>query len=34
EKEKASYICSYIADMTDAMAVEEHQKLFNISYRF
>ena len=34
DKEKASLICQYIADMTDATAVEEHQKLFNITYRF
>ena len=34
DKEKATHICTYIANMTDAMAVEEHQKLFNISYRF
>ncbi len=31
---KADYVCSYIANMTDALACEEHQKLFNISYRF
>jgi dGTP triphosphohydrolase len=34
DKDKATQICTYISDMTDAMAVEEHQKLFNISYRF
>ena len=34
KKEKADIICTYIANMTDAYAVEEHQKLFNISYRF
>lgn len=34
EKEKADVICTYIANMTDAFATEEHQKLFNISYRF
>ena len=34
EEQKASFICEYIANMTDAFAVEEHQKLFNISYRF
>lgn len=34
EKEKADIICTYIANMTDAFAVEEHQKLFNVSYRF
>ncbi len=34
EQQKASFICEYIANMTDATAVEEHQKLFNISYRF
>ena len=34
DREKASLICRYIADMTDAAAVEEHQKLFNITYRF
>jgi dGTPase len=34
DKDKAAQICTYIANMTDAMAVEEHQKLFNISYRF
>lgn len=34
DKDKANHICTYIANMTDAMAVEEHQKLFNISYRF
>lgn len=33
-KEKADIICTYIANMTDAFATEEHQKLFNISYRF
>ncbi len=32
--DKAECICGYIADMTDAFACEEHQKLFNISYRF
>ena len=34
DKDKASHICSYIANMTDSMAVEDHQKLFNITYRF
>ena len=34
DEDKASCICTYIANMTDALAVEEHQKLFNISYRF
>ena len=34
DEDKASCICSYIANMTDALSVEEHQKLFNISYRF
>ena len=34
DKEKADCICTYIANMTDAHAVEEHQKLFNIDYRF
>jgi len=34
DSDKASCICTYIANMTDAYAVEEHQKLFNISYRF
>ncbi len=34
EKIKADCICTYIANMTDALAYEEHQKLFNISYRF
>lgn len=34
EKEKADVICTYIANMTDAFATEEHQKLFNVSYRF
>ncbi len=33
-KEKADIICTYIANMTDAFATEEHQKLFNVSYRF
>ncbi len=33
-KEKADIICTYIANMTDAFATEEHQKLFNINYRF
>lgn len=33
-KEKAEIICAHIADMTDAFAVEEHNRLFNISYRF
>ena len=32
--DKADKICTYIANMTDAFAVEEHQKRFNISYRF
>lgn len=32
--DKADKICTYIANMTDAFAVEEHQKMFNISYRF
>ena len=34
ESGKADCICTYIANMTDAFAVEEHQKLFNMSYRF
>lgn len=34
DKAKADCICTYIANMTDALAHEEHQKLFNISYRF
>ena len=34
ESEKANIICAYIANMTDAFAVEKHQELFNISYRF
>ncbi len=34
EADKAEKICTYIANMTDAFAVEEHQKMFNISYRF
>ena len=34
EAEKANIICAYIANMTDAFAVEKHQELFNISYRF
>ena len=34
DKEKADVICSYIANMTDASATEEYQKLFNVSYRF
>ena len=34
DKDKATHICSYIANMTDTMAVEDHQKLFNITYRF
>lgn len=34
EREKADCICTYIADMTDVAAVEEHQKLFNNAYRF
>ena len=34
EADKADKICTYIANMTDAFAVEEHQKMFNISYRF
>lgn len=34
DEEKADCICTYIADMTDASAVEEHQKLFNNAYRF
>ena len=34
ENGKADCICTYIANMTDAFAVEEHQKLFNMSYRF
>lgn len=32
--DKADIICAHIADMTDAFAVEEHNRLFNISYRF
>lgn len=34
EQERAGCICTYIADMTDAAAIEEHQKLFNNAYRF
>ena len=34
DDQKAEVICTYIANMTDATAVEEHQKLFNIAYRF
>lgn len=34
QKEKAGVICTYIANMTDAFATEEHQKLFNVNYRF
>lgn len=34
DQDKADYICTYIANMTDAFAVEEHQKLFNVVYRF
>ena len=34
DQEKADCICTYIACMTDAFAVEEHQKLFNTTYRF
>ena len=34
DTDKASCICTYIANMTDASATEEHQKLFNVSYRF
>lgn len=34
EKDRADCVCTYIASMTDAFAVEEHQKLFNVSYRF
>lgn len=34
ESEKADCVCTYIAGMTDAAAVEEHQKLFNYTYRF
>ena len=34
DAEKASHICTYIANMTDACATEEHQKLFNVAYRF
>jgi dGTPase len=34
DQDKATHICSHIANMTDAMAVEDHQKLFNVSYRF
>ncbi len=34
DADKATCICAYIANMTDAFAVEEHQKLFNIAYRF
>lgn len=33
-EQKADIIGGYIADMTDALAVEEHEKLFNITYRF
>ena len=32
--EKAAIICSYIANMTDAFAVEKYQELFTMSYRF
>jgi dGTPase len=31
---KAEAVCTYIAGMTDAYALEEHQKLFNMNYRF
>ncbi len=34
EHDKADCICTYIACMTDAFALEEHQKLFNMNYRF
>lgn len=34
DQDKAECICTYIANMTDAFAVEEHQKLFNVVYRF
>ena len=34
DRAKADCICTYIANMTDAFAVEEHQKLFNAVYRF
>ncbi|MBE6467809.1 MAG: deoxyguanosinetriphosphate triphosphohydrolase [Alphaproteobacteria bacterium] len=34
DKDMASIICTYIAGMTDAAAVDEHQKLFNVTYRF
>lgn len=34
QNDKANMICAHIADMTDAFAVEEHSRLFNISYRF
>ena len=30
----ADTICTYIANMTDIMAIEEHQKLFNAYRRF
>lgn len=31
---RAEHICEYIANMTDMMAVEEHQKLFDVHCRF
>lgn len=34
DSEKADLICTYIAAMTDIMAIEEHQKLFDIHTRF
>ena len=34
DAELAECICTYIANMTDIMAIEEHQKLFDVHYRF
>lgn len=34
DAELAEYVCTYIANMTDVMAVEEHQKLFDVRCRF
>lgn len=34
DEELAECICTYIANMTDMMAIEEHQKLFDVHCRF
>lgn len=34
DEELAECVCTYIANMTDMMAIEEHQKLFDVHCRF